>query len=234
VIAPPAPRHTLVIPFYNEAENVRAVMDATLAALRALEGGFEALLVDDGSTDATATELAAIAAEEARVRVITLKPNRGQAAALHAGLKAARGEIILTMDGDGQNDPRDFPELLAVLASGEADLVCGWRADRHDSWLRRVMSRVANLVRARVLRDGLHDGGCQLRVFRRGVIGILRPSPLLQSFIPAMAVAAGFRVSERRVRHHARRGGESKYGLRRLWWMPMREMFRLRKELRAR
>lgn len=223
-----APRHSLVIPFYNEAGNIRPLLDAALPVLRPLDGGFEVILVDDGSSDGTAAELAAIAAAEPRCRVLTLSPNGGQAAALLAGLRAAQGDFILTMDGDGQNDPRDLPAVLAPVASDEADLVCGIRTPRHDSGLRRAMSRLANAVRSRYLRDGVSDAGCQLRAFRRELVGALQPSPLMQSFIPAMAVAAGFRVAELPVRHHARTRGESKYGLRRLWWRPLAEMIRLR------
>lgn len=227
-----APRHSLVVPFYNEAGNIRPLLDAALPILRGLGGGFEAILVDDGSSDGTAAELAELGADEPRCRVLTLSPNGGQAAALLAGLRAAQGEFILTMDGDGQNDPRDLPVVLGPVARGEADLVCGIRTPRHDSGLRRAMSRIANAVRRRYLGDGVTDAGCQLRAFRREVLGALRPSPLMQSFLPAMAVAAGFRVAECAVRHHPRRQGESKYGLRRLWWQPFAEMIRLRRVLR--
>lgn len=228
----PAPRVSLVVPFYNEAGNARPLLEATWPVLRALDDGFEAILVDDGSTDGTDAELAAVAAAEPRARVLTLRPNRGQAAALLAGLQAAGGEIILTMDGDGQNDPGDLPRVLAPVARGEADIVCGVRTPRHDSGLRRAMSRLANAVRQRYLRDGVSDAGCQLRAFRREIVGALRPSPLMQSFVPAMAAAAGFRIAEMPVRHHPRRRGASKYGLGRLWWRPFAEMIRLRRELR--
>jgi glycosyltransferase involved in cell wall biosynthesis len=150
---------------------------------------------------------------------------------LLAGLKEARGGLILTMDGDGQNDPRDFPALLALIETRKADIACGWRVKREDGVLRRMMSRLANSIRRRMLRDGLHDAGCQLRVFRREVIATLQPSPLLQAFLPAMAVAAGFRTAEIPVRHHPRVHGESKYGLRTLWWRPFTEMLRLRRVL---
>ncbi len=226
--------YSLVVPFYNESGNVSPLMEKTLPLLGELAGGFEALLVDDGSTDGTPAELAAVVAAEPRCRVLTLSPNCGQAAALLAGLQQACGEIILTMDGDGQNDPRDFPALLDLLARNEADIVCGIRTPRHDSGLRRAMSRLANAVRGRYLGDRLHDAGCQLRVFRREIIPHLLQSPLLQAFIPAMAVAAGFRLAELPVRHHARARGESKYGLGRLWWRPFAEMVRLRRALKNR
>ena len=228
----PLPRCSLVIPFFQEAGNVLAVVPAACAEVARIDPHFEALLVDDGSTDGTGAALAQIGAADPRCRIITLPANQGQAAALLAGLKAARGALILTMDGDGQNDPRDFPALLALVETQKADIACGWRVQREDGLLRRLMSRLANAVRRRFLRDGLHDAGCQLRVFRREVIGALQPSPLLQAFLPAMAVAAGFRTGELPVRHHPRLHGESKYGLRALWWRPCTEMLRLRRALR--
>jgi hypothetical protein len=115
-----------------------------------------------------------------------------------------------------------------------ADLVCGWRRDRHDTRVRRMMSRLANAVSSRVMGDGLHDNGCQLRVLRRAVVGALVPSPLMQSFLPAMAVAAGFSLAELPVRHHPRTHGRSKYGLRQLWLRPFLELLRLRRILRRR
>jgi glycosyltransferase involved in cell wall biosynthesis len=160
--------------------------------------------------------------------------NSGQAVALLTGLRAARGEYLLMMDGDGQNDPRDYPALLALVESGKVDLACGWRVDRHDSTVRRIMSRIANVVRGAVLKDGVHDAGCQLRVMRREVREAFFPMELMQSFIPALAVAAGFRVGEVPVRHHPRTRGESKYGLRRLLWRPAVAMIKLKWRLRQR
>lgn len=227
-----APPHcSLVVPFYQEAGNVASVVPPACAVLARLDPNFEAILVDDGSTDGTGNELDRLAAMEPRCRVLHQPENRGQAAALLAGLQEVRGTLVFTMDGDGQNDPADFPALLGKLERDGLDVVCGWRADRHDSTLRRGMSRLANAVRRRLLRDGVQDAGCQLRVFRREVISALRPSSLMQSFLPAMAVAAGFRVGEMPVRHHPRRHGDSKYGLGNLWWRPFTEMLRLRREL---
>lgn len=224
---------SLVIPFYNEAGNVLPLVGACIEVLSARGREFEVLLVNDGSTDTTAAELAEARTRWPRCGVLN-RPHAGQAAALLAGLKAARGELLLTMDGDGQNDPRDFPALLDLVESGQFDLVCGWRVDRHDTVLRRLMSRLANAARRRVLPDGVHDAGCQLRVMRHEVRDALFPFELLQSFIPSIAVAAGFRVGERPVRHHARQRGQSKYGLLRLWLKPALAMLRLRGELRRR
>ncbi len=226
-----SPRCSLIIPFYQEAGSVASVVPAACAVLARLDPGYEAILVDDGSTDGTGRELDRMAAADPHCHVLTLPGNQGQATALFTGLRQARGEIILTMDGDGQNDPADFPALLTLLEQQHLDVACGWRRERHDSPLRRAMSSLANAVRSRVLRDGLHDAGCQLRVFRRAVIATLQPSPLMQSFLPAMAVAAGLRAGELPVHHHPRLQGDSKYHLGNLWWQPFREMLRLRRVL---
>ena len=225
------PRCSLVIPFYQEADSVASVVPAACAVLARIDPDYEAILVDDGSTDGTGRELDRIAARDSHCHVLKLPGNQGQAAALFTGLRQARGEIILTMDGDGQNDPADFPALLTMLEQQHLDVACGWRHERHDSPLRRAMSGLANAVRSRVLHDGLHDAGCQLRVFRRAVIATLQPSPLMQSFLPAMAVAAGLRAGELPVHHHPRLRGDSKYHLGNLWWRPFREMLRLRRVL---
>lgn len=227
----PAPRYSLVIPAYNEAGNLLPLLTSASAVLSTLPAPHEIIVVDDGSSDATPRELAAASSRCPELRVLTHPRNRGQAAALLAGLHATRGALILTLDGDGQNDPRDFPSLLAAVESGQLDVACGWRVDRHDSRLRRVLSHLGNLVRRRLLRDGLHDGGCQLRVFRREVIAVLFPIDLLQAFLPAMARAAGFRVGEFPVRHHPRLHGVAHFGLRELWWRPAVALLKVRRRL---
>lgn len=222
------PAISLVIPLYNEAGNILPLVGSAVAVLAELGRDYEIILVNDGSTDGTADEIAAAAARWPKCRELRLPRNSGQALALLAGLRAARGDFLAMMDGDGQNDPRDLPALLALVESGQVDLACGWRVDRHDSTLRQIMSRIANGVRSRFLGDGVHDSGCQLRVMRREVREAFYPMELMQSFIPALAVAAGYRVGEMPVRHHARLRGDSKYGLGRLWWRPAVAMFGLR------
>ena len=226
-----SPRYSLVVPLYNEAGNILEVIESAVGVLAALGKPFEIVLVNDASTDGTGAEIATASARWPACRELRLPNHAGQAAALYAGLSLAQGERLLTMDGDGQNDPGDFPALLELVESGRFDLACGWRIDRQDSLLRRLMSRLANTVRQSVLHDGIHDAGCQLRVMRREVLSALRPMELLQAFIPALAVAAGFRVGEMPVRHHPRRHGHSKYGLGRLWWRPAFELLRLRRSL---
>ena len=227
------PRYSLVVPFYNEAGNILPLIGTSVEVLDSLGADFEIILVNDGSTDATAEEISACIARWPRCRALHQPRNLGQATALLDGLRSARGEILLAMDGDGQNDPRDFPLLLAPVEAGTLDVACGWRHDRHDSWLRRKMSRLANFVRSRVLGDHLHDSGCQLRVLRRATIAALFPFALLQSFFPAILIAAGFRLGEFKVRHHPRTRGQANYGLRQLWLRPTLAMLRLRRRLRA-
>jgi dolichol-phosphate mannosyltransferase len=222
------PELSLVIPLFNEAGNIAPLPTEAAEVLDGLGRPYEIIVVNDGSTDGTAAEIAAVTARVPHCVELRLAENRGQAAALLAGLRAARGALLATMDGDGQNDPHDLPALLTLVVVGECDVACGWRVDRHDSRLRRAMSWLANHVRRSVLGDGVHDAGCQLRVFRREVLGALYPMELLQSFIPALAVAAGFRVGELAVRHRPRRQGVSKYGLGRLWLRPALAMLGLR------
>jgi glycosyltransferase involved in cell wall biosynthesis len=212
----------VVIPFYNEEGSAGSVLAELRAELERTELPYEVVTVDDGSTDGTAVTLGIAAGKDPRVRLLRFTRNQGQAAALYWGLRQARAPLVVTMDGDGQNDPADIPRLLAAL--GEADMVVGIRADRNDRWLRRVMSRLANAVRGRLLRDHLHDSGCALKVFRRDVIDSFLALRTLYSFMPAMAVAAGFRVIEVPVRHRARTAGRSSYGLRAFLWRPLLDL----------
>ncbi len=228
----PSPRYSLVVPFFNEAGNILPLIASAAEVLDEMTGDWEAILVNDGSTDGTGAELELCIGRWPQCRVLNQPQNFGQAAALLDGLRAARGEFIFTMDGDGQNDPRDLPALMEHLETEQLDLACGWRHDRHDSFLRLAMSRLANFVRGRLLGDHFHDSGCQLRVMRRKVVSALFPFELLQSFIPAVVLAAGFKVGEFRVRHHPRTRGVAKYGFRQLWLRPMLAMFRLRRRLR--
>lgn len=226
------PRYSLVVPIYNEADNLPALLRRAASVLGKLSSAYEIILVDDGSTDATPSVIAAASERYPQLRTLLHENNRGQAVALLDGLRAARGEFILTMDGDGQNDPQDFPLLLAPVESGQLDLACGWRTDRHDSSIRKLMSRIGNRVRRLVLGDSLHDSGCQLRAMRRAVISALFSVDLMQSFLPSMVAAAGFKVGEFPVRHHERIHGQAHFGLRQLWWRPAVALFKVRRQLR--
>jgi glycosyltransferase involved in cell wall biosynthesis len=201
---------SVVIPAYNEAPNVEPGYRELLGVLEGLGRPFEVIVVDDGSTDETFGVLARIADTDPRLRVLRFKRNAGQTAALVAGFRAARGDVIVTMDADLQNDPRDIPALLAALPG--CDAVCGWRVDRQDSWSKRIASRVANAVRRRLTGDGVHDTGCMLKAFRRAALARLPPFRNMHRFLPALLQQEGFRVVEVPVRHRPRRAGQSKYG----------------------
>ncbi|MGC4073948.1 MAG: glycosyltransferase family 2 protein [Nibricoccus sp.] len=223
---------SMVVPFYNEEAVAGRIVDELCSELARLPGGWEAILVNDGSKDGTAGELQRAAAKWPEARVLPLEKNSGQGAALLHGIRAARGAIIGMMDGDGQNVPADIHRLLPLLEN--ADLVNGVRADRHDSTLRHVMSRIANKVRGGLLRDGVTDAGCALKVFRREVVVSFLPVHMLNPFMPAFAVWGGFRVAELPVAHRHRQGGVSKYGFRVLLWRPMVDMLALAWVLRRR
>ncbi len=201
-----APAVSVVIPLYNEEENI-AILQAELnAALAGLD--YEIIFVDDGSTDGT---LAHIAPDE-RLRVLRFEKNAGQSAAMYAGLHAARGAVAVLLDGDLQNDPADIPRLLAEIERG-ADLVCGYRAKRKDTTVKRLTSRIANFVRSRFTRDGVRDTGCTLKAMRRECVEPLIPFKGMHRFIPALIKGAGYRLVEVPVNHRPRQFGLSKYGL---------------------
>jgi glycosyltransferase involved in cell wall biosynthesis len=201
---------SVVIPAYNEAPNVEPCYRELLSVLEPLGRPFEVIVVDDGSTDETFAVLARIADADPRLRVLRFKRNAGQTAALVAGFRVARGDVVVTMDADLQNDPRDIPALLAALPG--CDAVCGWRVDRQDPWSKRIASRVANAVRRWLTGDGVHDTGCMLKAFRPPAIARLPPFRNMHRFLPALLQQEGFRVVEVPVRHRPRRAGQSKYG----------------------
>ena len=214
--------HSVVIPFYNERDNVISLLDELLAVEKQLGAVWEYILVNDCGTDGTPELLNCWASEHSACRLVNMPGNQGQAASLLAGLQRVTAPLIITMDGDGQNVPADIPSLLPLLKN--ADMVVGIRSERSDSWLRRAMSRFANRIRGSFLGDHVADSGCALKVFRREVIQALLPIRTLYSFMPAMIVAAGFTVTQSPVRHRARSFGTSNYGLRAFCWHPLVDM----------
>ncbi len=200
------PAVSVVVPLYNEAENAPLLQGELSAALAGID--HEIIFVDDGSTDATLSRLT----KGPDVRILHFEKNTGQSAALHAGANAARGKVVVLIDGDLQNDPADIPRLLAEVERG-ADLVCGYRAQRKDTLVKRLTSRIANFVRSRFTKDGVRDTGCTLKAMRRECVQTLVPFKGMHRFIPALVKGAGYRLVEVPVNHRARRFGASKYGL---------------------
>lgn len=211
------PLVSVVIPCFNEAENIASLAERVRDVFATLDGyRYECLFVDDGSTDHTPAVLSALSLGNPNIRPLRLIRNAGQSAALVAGLQHARGELILTLDGDLQNDPCDFPKFLALLET--YDCVCGYRVERNDSWIRRISSRAANAVRNGVLHDGVRDSGCGAKGFRRKCITSILPFNGVHRFLPALLREAGFSIVECPVTHHPRLHGVSKYGIHnRLW-----------------
>ncbi|APD48273.1 glycosyltransferase family 2 protein [Synechococcus sp. CS-602] len=204
---------SVVIPLYNEQDSVALLLDQLLAVLRPMGRSFELVLVDDGSSDGTAAALAAQASRIPELVAVVLRRNYGQTAAMAAGFDASAGEVLITLDGDLQNDPADIPLLLERLDQGY-DLVSGWRHQRQDAALQRLLpSKIANRLIARVTGVRLHDYGCSLKAYRREVVADLNLYGELHRFLPALAFIEGARISEVKVNHHARRFGSSKYGI---------------------
>ena len=207
------PELSVVAPLYNESENVPPLVDWILEALAAYPGSYEIILVDDGSRDGTWTRIAEAAAAHPRVHGLRLGRNVGQTAAMMAGFDHARGRVIVSLDGDLQNDPRDIPMLVAKLDEGY-DLVCGWRQQRQDKLiLRKVPSWVANRIIRRLTGVQITDNGCSLKAYRRDLLDRISLYAEQHRFIPALSASVGARITELPVRHHARRFGESKYGI---------------------
>jgi glycosyltransferase involved in cell wall biosynthesis len=211
------PDLSVVVPLFNEQESVTALHAALVQALEPLGITFEIVLVDDGSTDDTARIAIGLAEKDPRVCVVRFRRNYGQTPAMAAGIEQARGEIIVTMDGDLQNDPADIAGMLRKLDEGY-DIVVGWRHDRQDKLLsRKIPSRIANALIARVTGVPIRDNGCSLKAYRAALIKKIPLYSEMHRFIPAMASIAGPRIAEMKVRHHARRYGRSKYGLSRVY-----------------
>jgi len=210
-------RVSMVVPVYNEKENAVPLLQGIVAAMQTLPYEWELIVVDDGSTDGTGEQLGQAAKQLGDfVRVIELARNFKQTAAMQAGIDAARGEVIVTLDGDLQNDPTDIPRMVGRLLNEDLDLVAGWRKDRKDGyWLRKLPSKIANKMIARMTGVVLNDYGCSLKVFRASAIKQVRLYGEMHRFIPAwlVTVTSSRRIAEEVVKHHPRIHGESKYGI---------------------
>jgi glycosyltransferase involved in cell wall biosynthesis len=206
------PELSVVVPVFDEEDNVDRLYAALISSLEELGRSFEVVVVDDGSRDDTYERLLGHAAADGRLKLVKLRRNYGQTAAMSAGFDHARGDVIIPMDGDLQNDPADIGILLEKIDEGY-DVVSGWRQDRKDRLVRRLPSRMANWLIGRVTGVRLHDYGCTLKAYRAEVVEETRLYGEMHRFLPALAHQAGARIAEVPVRHHPRVAGESKYGL---------------------
>ena len=195
---------SVIVPVYNEEGNVSELQRELELALKGIS--HEILFVDDGSQDRTVQEIN----RTSSVRVLEFETNSGQSAAIYAGLTAGRGDVLVLIDGDLQNDANDIPRLLAEIAKG-ADLVCGYRVKRKDNWFKRLQSWIANSVRSRFTMDGVRDTGCTLKAMRRDCLEALIPFHGMHRFIPALVKGFGYKITEIPVNHRARYRGSSKY-----------------------
>jgi glycosyltransferase involved in cell wall biosynthesis len=204
---------SIVVPIYNERENVRLLYDQLVAALPDMGCPWEVLMVDDGSTDGSSDELDQLAREDHRIKIVRFRRNYGQTAALGAGIRYATGDVIVTMDGDLQNDPADIAKMVRKLDEG-FDLVHGWRKERHDALVsRKIPSRIANWIISKTTGFPIHDLGCTLKAIRREIAQELELYGEMHRFIPILAHGRGARCVEMVTQHHPRRFGKTKYGI---------------------
>jgi len=201
---------SVVIPVYNEAENIRPLVERLALALRDVAGPVEMLFVDDGSTDLTLALLKEAQEKDARIRIAHFRHNLGQTAAMSAGFQLAHGKVLVTIDGDLQNDPAEIPRLAGML--GEWDVVCGVRVHRQDALWKRISSRVANGFRNWMTGDDIVDTGCTLKAYRRECLERLELYQGMHRFLPTLLKMRGFRITQVPVSHHPRLGGKTKYG----------------------
>src|SRR5215213_9083371 len=214
---PNRPRLSVIVPFFNEEESIEPLHRAIVAALEPLQIPFEMVFVNDGSRDGTLRIAVDVARRDPRVRVVNFRRNYGQTPAMAAGIEYARGEILVTMDGDLQNDPADIGLFLEKMDEGY-DIVVGWRHNRQDKLIsRKLPSRIANRLIGKVTGVPITDNGCSLKAYRAALIKEIPLYSEMHRFIPALASIAGPRIAEIKVRHHARQFGQSKYGLSRIY-----------------
>ena len=207
---------SIVIPVYKEEENLKELHARLSNVLHAITENYELIFVDDGSTDNSFAMLKGINREDKKVKVVRLRRNFGQSAAISAGFDFSKGDVIITMDGDLQNEPGDIPKLLDELEKGDYDVVCGWRFDRADPMLKKLFSKIANRLRRRFTAEDIHDSGCTLRAYKKECIADLELYGEIHRYIPALLLWKGYKISEVEVRHHERKHGTTKYSWKRI------------------
>ncbi len=203
---------SIIIPVFNEENNLSPLYTELTDVLRKLEIQYEIIFVDDGSTDKSFQRLSSVHAMDKSVKVIQFRRNFGQTAAFAAGFDAAQGGLILTMDADGQNDPKDIPKLLSTMKEGDYDFVIGWRINRKESLVRRILSKTANYLISRSTQLVVHDRGCSLKLFKREIVKNIRLYGQLHRFLPELTSAIGVKLVEVPVNDRSRKSGKSKYG----------------------
>ncbi len=203
---------SIVIPVYNEEENVPILVSELEESLKPLGKSYEILFVDDGSRDKSLEQLVEARKRNPAIRILSFQENAGQTAAMDAGFRAARGEVIVTLDADLQNSPRDIPLLLEKMP--EYDIVCGWRAERNDPWIRKISSKIANTVRNTLSDEEIHDTGCSLKAYKRVCFEKIKLYHGMHRFLPTLFKMEGYRAVEVKVGHHPRKFGLSKYNIR--------------------
>ncbi len=223
------PEISIVIPVFNEEENLPVLAAEVQGVMRGLRLPYEVIFVDDGSTDGSPAVLSRLAEEDPAVRIVHQRRNSGQSAALDAGFRFARGSIVVTLDADLQNDPADVPKLLALLTEpSDHDVVCGVRTRRQDTWVRKVSSKIANGVRNRLTHESVTDVGCTLRAMRSEYLRRVPMFTGMHRFLPTLLKMAGARVVEVSVNHRPRLHGQPKYNIRNRIWRALADLFAVR------
>jgi dolichol-phosphate mannosyltransferase len=201
--------YSVVIPLKNEEENILELIDELEPVMTSLNQPWELICIDDGSTDSTLQILHELTKTKKYLRTIAFSRNYGQSSAFDAGFKSAKGQFVITLDGDRQNDPKDIPKLIAAVK--DCDMVCGYRFNRRDPLVKRITSRLANSIRSRVCQDGIHDTGCSLKIYRTSCLRNIKMYQGMHRFLPALFKIEGFSVKEVQVNHRERTKGKTKY-----------------------
>ncbi|MDR3624681.1 MAG: glycosyltransferase family 2 protein [Chlamydiales bacterium] len=204
-----SPLFSVVIPMKNEEENVRPLIQELKTVMDSLQKPWELIVVEDGSTDQTLTKLKELAKTYSFLHILSFANNVGQSGAFDAGFTRAKGEFVITLDGDMQNDPHDIPALIDAVAT--CDLVCGVRINRHDPFSKRWISRISNFIRSRICQDGMRDTGCSLKIYRKACLSKIKMYHGMHRFLPALFKIEGFRLKEIPVNHRDRTKGKSNY-----------------------
>jgi dolichol-phosphate mannosyltransferase len=203
--------YSVIVPIKNEEHNIPHLVQEVEDVMKNLKKPWELILVDDGSTDNSLNIIKSLQKTSPYIKLLSFTKNFGQSSAFHAGFKSASGDIVITLDGDLQNDPYDIPKLLSALEGH--DMVCGWRQNRRDSMFKRLISRPSNIIRSRICKDQVHDTGCSLKVFKKSSLNQIKSFHGMHRFFPALFKVEGLSVTEVKVSHRARLKGESKYHL---------------------